>query len=230
MKKTTAGRRPNSQKTDVGTRASILAAARRLFARKGFDGTSVRDVAKSARVNNAMIYYFFKDKLELYRAVLSDSFATLDRIWEHEVFKSEAPVRRKMQKYVEEFIRFQHSNEELRRIIAAEFASCGKNMRWIGDKYFSNNYNRLAHILKEGMASGELVKINPATAVASLIGMIIHPFILKPVAEYVSGKNMDISIRRFTRFVVELFFDGLSRKPSRCTGGSIQKMRRVAHL
>lgn len=217
MKKTTPGRRPKSLKTTISTRAQILVAARRLFARKGFDGTSVRDVARSARVNNAMIYYFFKDKLELYRAVLADSFAALDRIWEHAIFTSEAPVRQKMQKYIQEFIRFQRANEDLRRIIASEFASCGKNMRWIGDKYFANNYTRLAQILKEGMNSGELVKLNPATAVASLIGMIIHPFILKPVAEYVSGKSMDISIRRFTRFVVELFFDGLNRKPSRYT-------------
>ncbi|MDR2270043.1 MAG: TetR family transcriptional regulator [Sphingobacterium sp.] len=43
----------------------ILLAAERLFATKGFDGTSVRDIAHEANVNVAMINYYFgsKDKL-----------------------------------------------------------------------------------------------------------------------------------------------------------------------
>jgi len=43
----------------------ILLAAERLFATKGFDGTSVRDIANEANVNVAMINYYFgsKDKL-----------------------------------------------------------------------------------------------------------------------------------------------------------------------
>lgn len=43
----------------------ILLAAERLFAVKGFDGTSVRDIANEANVNVAMINYYFgsKDKL-----------------------------------------------------------------------------------------------------------------------------------------------------------------------
>ncbi|WP_312333539.1 TetR family transcriptional regulator [Sphingobacterium sp.] len=43
----------------------ILLAAERLFATKGFDGTSVRDIANEAKVNVAMINYYFgsKDKL-----------------------------------------------------------------------------------------------------------------------------------------------------------------------
>jgi AcrR family transcriptional regulator len=208
-KKPVIGRRPKSQCTDLDSRGAILKAARTVFARSGFDGASTREVADIACVNNAMIYYHFKDKGELYRAVLADSFSELDHIWEHEIFSKDAPVRKKIEKYIEEFIRFQHSSDELRRICSMEMVSCGENCRWLGKNLFSKSYEKLAAILKAGMKSGELKNVNPTFAIATLVGMIIHSFILLPIAEHVTGKKLDLSVRRFGAFVCELFFDGL---------------------
>ncbi len=222
QKKPVIGRRPKSQCADLDSRGAILKAARTVFARSGFDGASTREVADIACVNNAMIYYHFKDKVELYRAVLVDSFSALDRIWEHEIFRGNAPVREKIEKYIEEFIRFQHSNDELRRICSMELVSCGENCRWLGKNLYSNSYVKLAAILKAGMKSGELKKVNPTLAIATLIGMIIHSFILLPVAEPVTGKKLDLPVKRFGAFVSELFFDGLGLGQARKRQGSKQ--------
>ncbi|ODP34136.1 hypothetical protein A9762_03465 [Pandoraea sp. ISTKB] len=42
-------------------------AAERLFAERGFDGCTLRDVAEKAKVNQGMIHYFFKSKETLFR-------------------------------------------------------------------------------------------------------------------------------------------------------------------
>jgi TetR/AcrR family transcriptional regulator len=210
LKKAVIGRRPKPARPDLATRAAILAAARNVFARRGFEGASTREVAEVARVNNAMIYYHFKDKGELYRAVLADSFDAFDSIWEHKIFRSPATARAKIQRYLEEFIRFQHSNEELRRIMSMEFAACSENCKWLADNFFTHGYDKLANILKEGMKSGELKKFDPAQAVPSLIGMVIHSFIMRPIAEYITGKKPDLTAQRFGKFVTDMFFDGLS--------------------
>ncbi len=47
----------------------ILETAENLFARKGFDGTSVRDIADEAGVNIAMISYYFRSKEKLMEAL-----------------------------------------------------------------------------------------------------------------------------------------------------------------
>lgn len=207
--KPAAGRRPKSTKPDQDSRAAILKAARTVFARRGFEGASTREVADVARVNNAMIYYHFKDKVELYRAVLGDSFATFGRIWEHKIFSSSATTRAKIKIYIEEFIRFQQGNEELRRIMSMEFAACSKNTKWLADNYFVSSYEKLASLLKEGMKRGELRKIDPAVTIPSLVGMIIHSFIMRPIAEHVTGKKLDLTAGRFGNFVTSMFFDGL---------------------
>ncbi len=209
LKRAVGGRRPKPASPDLNTRAAILSAARDVFARCGFEGASTREVAETARVNNAMIYYHFKDKGELYRAVLADSFAAFDKIWEHEIFRSAASARTKIRQYVEEFIRFQHANEELRRIISMEFAACTDNCKWLADNFFTHSYEKLAAIMKEGMRSGELKKFDPAKAIPALVGMIIHSFIMKPIAEYIAGKKLDLSVARYGKFITEMFFDGL---------------------
>ncbi len=51
-------------------RQDILAAAMELFAKKGFRGTTTRDLATHAEVNEAIIFRYFNNKEELYRAIL----------------------------------------------------------------------------------------------------------------------------------------------------------------
>ena len=59
------------------TREAIIKAAVHLFAEKGFDGTSVRDIVTKARVNQAAINYHFKSKDGLYLEVLKIGFERL---------------------------------------------------------------------------------------------------------------------------------------------------------
>lgn len=211
--KSAVGRRPREKGTDMDTRADILAAARKVFALRGFSGTSVREVAEAARVNKAMIYYYFQDKVDLYRAVLSDSFDAMQDIWEHSVFQGNATARMKIQIYIEGFIRFQHNNEDLRKILAMEFSKTGaksENLKWIAKNYFAKNHASLVKILEAGMQSGELKKMNPLMAVVALIGMIIHSFIYIPIAPYIQKKKVDMSASKLGAFVSEIFFCGLS--------------------
>lgn len=207
-----AGRRPKSDKSLIDTRTTILAAARKIFACKGVDGTSVREVAKSAKVNNAMIYYYFKDKDDLHRSVLADSFSVMTAIWNDDIFKSDAPVRRKIQRFIEGYIRFHQVNDDVRRIMAMEFAGSGGNITWVCENYFAYNFSRLTKIFRQGIRSGEIRKCDPSLAVASLIGVILHNFIMQPLAEHVQGSRTNLSPKKFGTFVTDLFFDGLKSR------------------
>lgn len=56
----------------AGTRAALLAAGRELFGAQGYDATSAEQVAAKAGVTSGAVYYQFKDKRELFRAVFED--------------------------------------------------------------------------------------------------------------------------------------------------------------
>ena len=59
------------------TRAAILEAAEALFAERGFEATRLEDVAERVGIRRASIVYYFRDKRELYDAVLLDVFGGL---------------------------------------------------------------------------------------------------------------------------------------------------------
>jgi AcrR family transcriptional regulator len=59
------------------TRERIMKAAERLFAERGYDGTSIRAIVAKARVNQAAINYHFDGKDGLYREVLRVAFRAL---------------------------------------------------------------------------------------------------------------------------------------------------------
>lgn len=65
------------------SRDKILKSAEELFSSKGFDGTSVREIAELAGVNKALIFYYFKSKEEILQCL----FDTLIQDMKHEAIK-----------------------------------------------------------------------------------------------------------------------------------------------
>ncbi|WP_378731361.1 TetR family transcriptional regulator [Nocardia brasiliensis] len=69
----TSENEPVGRKRDSATtRASILAAAQELFAERGFERATVRDIAGRAGVNQALLFRYFGSKDELFRAAIAD--------------------------------------------------------------------------------------------------------------------------------------------------------------
>lgn len=66
MKRSRTGRRPGSP----DTREAILAAARGLFADRGFDSTTVRAIAAEASVDPALVHHYFGTKEQLFHATV----------------------------------------------------------------------------------------------------------------------------------------------------------------
>ena len=66
----TAGRRPGN----VDTRGEIVEAAKRVFAVKGYDGASLRAVAREADVDPALVHHYFDGKASLFVAAMALPF------------------------------------------------------------------------------------------------------------------------------------------------------------
>jgi AcrR family transcriptional regulator len=65
-----AGRRPGN----VDTRGEIIDAAKRVFAAKGYDGASLRAVAREAEVDPALVHHYFDGKASLFVAAMALPF------------------------------------------------------------------------------------------------------------------------------------------------------------
>ena len=70
-------RRMGSRGQPKESRAAILQAAAKEFAEHGIAGARTDAIAREARVNKALLYYYFRDKETLYGAVLDNAFSGL---------------------------------------------------------------------------------------------------------------------------------------------------------
>jgi AcrR family transcriptional regulator len=74
------------QAAKVRTRRKVMDAARALFAERGYDPATIRDIAKGAGMSTGAVFANFQDKAELFEAVLAEDIARLA-----DVLETEAP-------------------------------------------------------------------------------------------------------------------------------------------
>lgn len=101
--------------------AEILDAARRLFARKGFAGASVDEIADAAGLAKGTIYSYFPSKRELYLAALQEGIASLVEETRRNVDAARTTAD-KLRAFIATRIRFAETNRDFVAIYHAEFA------------------------------------------------------------------------------------------------------------
>jgi AcrR family transcriptional regulator len=86
MSKREAPRRSRREERNEETRGELIAAAARVFARRGFHGASVEQIARQAGYSTGAIYWHFRDKDDLFLAVYEAFAASLAQDFE-EIFR-----------------------------------------------------------------------------------------------------------------------------------------------
>ena len=72
------------------TRSALVASARRLFAAHGYDGTGTEQIVTDARVTRGALYHHFRDKADLFRAVMAEAAGSVAQQLIDEQLASEA--------------------------------------------------------------------------------------------------------------------------------------------
>ena len=133
------------------SRAAILKAAVAEFAREGVAGARTDAIARSARVNKALLYYYFKDKEALYQAVLDDVFIGV-RTAIHSALSQPLPPRRRLTAYLCAHFDYIASHPLYPRIVHAEFLRAGRDPVAVASRrqtIFSSDFCR-AFVSAEG--------------------------------------------------------------------------------
>jgi len=177
------GQRRKAPHADVETRDRILAAAHRVFLRKGTARARTQEVADEAGVNKALLHYYFGTKEALAQEVFVDAQRQLfPRIFE--ILGDPArTVEQKVRDLVEFEIAFLSERPWLPGYVAAEMHTNPERM----SERFANTGPLPLALFQEQLdaahACGHMRAMDASQLVVSLLASIVFPFVMRPALE-----------------------------------------------
>lgn len=180
-------------KTDFNEKQiQILYVAERLFAEKGFDGTSIRDIAKEASINIAMVSYYFGSKEQLLESIILHRASGIKLQLDNLMLEDLDPLQ-KIHKLIELYIDKINSNRCIYKIMHFEFSS---SQRVINLQAFTDlkkgNLKSLETIIKEGQEKGIFRKdIVVPLLTTTILGTYFHFHLNRPFYQILLNLNTE---------------------------------------
>lgn len=166
--------------------AEIVAAAKRLFTERGFGATRVEDVAQLAGVTKATVYLYFRDKAQLFEAVVNDALTpNLDRA-EALVAAfdgSSAMLLRMLVTVFEGVLATDYT--AIAKMIVAESGNFPEVARLYVDLVLRRGFALGERIIQRGVERGEFRPVDPATVVP----LIMSPIMLLALWKHSLGQH-----------------------------------------
>ena len=153
----------------------ILQVAEKLFAEKGFDGTSIRDISKIAKINIAMVSYYFGSKDKMLEALVL--FRTDDLAIQIENLSKEllSPLE-KIMRLVDLYISRINKNKDIYKIMHFELSTKKRILNFDSfSQVKKRNSASLRQIITEGQKEGIFnLDINIDLLAPTILGTFFH--------------------------------------------------------
>ncbi len=177
-----------TERKKTARRARLLAAARRLFARQGYHATTVPQVVEQARSSVGSFYFYFRDKEDVFGAVLGDFGSRLAAAL-NEAISRERTIVEQMRAAVEALMTFLAENPDEARILIVESSGLGGRLEAIRRGIVS------CHVrgVQSALETLELPGVNPAIAARCWVGAVyeaVYAWLESPEKERISPTEL----------------------------------------
>jgi AcrR family transcriptional regulator len=202
-------------KAPAANRASIVAAALREFAARGFKGASMDAIAARTHTTRALINYYFGSKEKLYLAVLEQVYAEIREAEARLDLDHLAPVDA-VRRIVEFTYHYSVAHEGFVRLVVAENQARGRHLRKSAAMRTLNRpiIERLARVIERGQAAGlfrrdvDPVEIHKSIAALGMFN-VTNQYTFGSIFQREMGAKGDVARRR--AMVADLILSYLTR-------------------
>ena len=189
-------------------RQLVLVSAIAEFAKKGYAGTSVQDILRATRLSKPTLYYYFKSKAGLFRAILDFAYDESFRLMQAGVEKRTRCEERLIEVAAAVFA-FARNHQSLIRLVFATVFAAPEEIPpdSIDSTKRQRNFEFVLKIVRDGQRAGELdSRYDPVELTHGIFGAISHQ-----TRTHLLEAQGPLDRRRAKR-VVTLFLDGARKR------------------
>lgn len=162
----------------TATRELVFRAGAEAFSRSGFDGVGVDDIARAAGVNKAMLYYHFKNKLDLYRAIVRDMLSAVSTAVAA-IADSDVAPSTKIERFIETLATMREARPWFPPLMMREMSAGAPHLDQATLLLMRSVFAAFGRILEQGVHSGEFRKVHPVLGYITILG----PMMMNAVRE-----------------------------------------------
>jgi AcrR family transcriptional regulator len=214
-------RRSPRSKRSLRTRERILAAATEVFARRGFHGARVADIADHAGIAYGLVYHYFDNKDDILGAIFSERWSQYVSYID-EVGRMQLTFREKMRRLVHFWIEIYRREPDLMTIMINEISRSYEFLESHDIATVLVAFDAIESIIRQARESGEVhAGIDPQLATYVVLGaaeMVL--------TGYVIGTLRRGDAEAFTRdeeLLLALLVDGLAASGADQTATSLHQ-------
>ncbi|HUH50752.1 MAG TPA: TetR/AcrR family transcriptional regulator [Flavobacterium sp.] len=162
------------------TEVEILNAAKEIFQQKGMDGTRMQEIADKAKINKALLHYYYRSKQLLFEAVFKSAFGLLAPQL-NKVLNDNTDLFEKITNFTESYISFVIKHPYLPNFVIQEL---NRNPEFIqklrAEKHFPT-IDTFRTQVAEAIQQGRIRPIEAEQLLINIISLNIFPFIGEPL-------------------------------------------------
>lgn len=162
-------------------RDEIVLAAKKRFAIAGFEGTTTRQIADDMGVAQSLLLYHFKNKDELWKAVMRRIFNRAFEIGREEIAGAEAiDPKSQLTSAIRGFVRVCQEEPDLHRLMTLEGRSRTKRLEWLAENYLKPAHRRSVALIELCQEKGQVQAADPTLLYYTIIGIAGTMFSFEP--------------------------------------------------
>ena len=163
-----------------------------LFAGKGYEGTSIRDIAEGASVNLAMVNYYFGSKEKLFENIVKYKSSLTRDLLDEILNNNKLSYTEKMDAVIDSYVERLFKNRSFHRLIYHELLLNQRDelQTSIVDNLIPNSI-LIKSIIEAGIKKNEFKKVDVELTIATLIGTINQVLLSKKFCNKLLNKSND---------------------------------------
>ncbi len=165
---------------DTNTEHIILDAAKRVFQNKGMDGARMQEIADEARINKAMLHYYYRSKQMLFEAVFNNAFALLAPQL-NAILNDDSSVEEKIRNFTTNYISFISKHPYLPTFIIQELNRNPDFVLKMKDNKGFPNIEKFKKQITDEIQKGILKPIRGEQLFINIMALNIFPFVASPL-------------------------------------------------
>ena len=154
------GIRPKDESSDIAVRDRLLAGAADLFTRKGYNGTTVREIVAFAGVTKPVLYYYFRNKEGIYIELTREAFTKFETLLDASRKERGSAIERLLRLCDQVFVLFMKNMEVARLMYSIYYGPPQGAPFFDFDVYHLRFQDTIRWLIKEGIREGQLTKGN----------------------------------------------------------------------